>query len=214
MRNQSVDELWLGVLQQISARAAHEMKGVLNGVAVNLEVVRSRSEKAGASAAAVGSFAVSASDQFQVVVDMTDALLALARAPREPIEVGDTVKRLAAILAPSARAEGGSLRVDEPSADAAKGIKVRGNAVRLAVGAALLAALKRKGDVRCRIQVGDETVVNVQCADTDASAAFELPPEIVSATNAAGVKIRVDEQAISLAFPRAGAARQRTHETA
>jgi hypothetical protein len=52
MRNQSVDELWLGVLQQISARAAHEMKGVLNGVAVNLEVVRSRSEKAGASAAA------------------------------------------------------------------------------------------------------------------------------------------------------------------
>jgi signal transduction histidine kinase len=214
MRNHSVDELWLGVLQQISARAAHELKGVLNGVAVNLEVVRSRSEKSGASAAAVGSFATSASDQFQVVVDMTDALLTLARAPREPIEVGETVKRLAAVLAPSARAEGGSLRLDEPSADAAKGIKVRGNAVRLAVGAALLAALQRKGDVRCRIQVGDETVVNVQCADADASAAFELSPEIVTAASGAGVKIRVDEQAISLAFPRAGAARQRTHETA
>src|SRR5437762_998561 len=36
------DELWLAVQQEICGRAAHEIKGALNGVSVNLEVVRSR----------------------------------------------------------------------------------------------------------------------------------------------------------------------------
>jgi len=41
----SVDVLWLDTLQRICTRAAHELKGALNGVSVNLEVVRSRSER-------------------------------------------------------------------------------------------------------------------------------------------------------------------------
>ena len=103
----SVDELWLETLQQINARASHEVKGALNGVAVNLEVVRSRAAKADAVAGAVSPFASSASDQLELVIEMADALLLLGRAPREPVDLGATLRHLVALLGPSARSEGG-----------------------------------------------------------------------------------------------------------
>src|ERR1051326_7842423 len=108
----SVDELWLDVLQQVSARTSHELKGALNGVAVNLEVVRSRSAKPDAAAVAVAPFAASAGDQLDAVVGMTEALLKLARPPREPVDIRETLDSLGSPGAPSARADGGSLRIE------------------------------------------------------------------------------------------------------
>lgn len=209
----SVDELWLDVLQQVSARTAHELKGALNGVSVNLEVVRSRSTRADAAAAAVAPFAASAADQLDAVVDMTEALLRLARPPREPVDLGDTIDCLTALLAPSARAEGGSLRVEAPSRDVAVlAIRPHGNIARLLVGAALLAALSRKGDIRCRVEVGEETVVGVECADAEGP--IELPADVLAAAAGADIRVHCEGQSISMAFPRASAARQRTPERA
>lgn len=209
----SVDELWLDVLQQISTRAAHEIKGALNGVSVNLEVVRSRSAKSDASAASVGTFASSAADQLELVVSMTEALLTLSRAPREPVDIVDTVTRLAALLAPSARAEGASLRVEQPARDAtATTVRTRGNVVRMVLGASLLAAVARKGDIRCRIADSDETVVSVECVDAEGP--LDIEPDVQAAASDAGIRVQTDAQSISWAFPRAGAPRQRTHERA
>ena len=209
----SVDELWLGVLEQISARAAHEIKGALNGVSVNLEVVRSRAAKPDAPAHAVASFASSAADQLELVVSMAEALLALSRAPREPVDVVETVVRLVALLAPAARAEGGSLRIEHQSSEVAVGgIRAPGNVVRLVVGASLLAAIARKGDIRCRVDADDDMSVSITCADAEGPLA--VAPEIVAATADAGVRILVEGQNISLAFPRAGASRRRTPERA
>ena len=53
----SVDALWLDTLQRICTRVAHELKGALNGVSVNLEVVRSRSERQDAPASGVARYA-------------------------------------------------------------------------------------------------------------------------------------------------------------
>ena len=209
----SVDELWLDVLQQVSARTAHELKGALNGVSVNLEVVRSRSARTDAAAAAVAPFAASAADQLDAVVDMTEALLRLARPAREPIDIGDTIDCLTSLLAPSARAEGGSLRVESPSRElAAVAIRPRGNVARLLVGATLLAAVSRKGDIRCRVDVGDETIVGIECADAEGP--LELPADVLAAAAAADIRVQSEGQSISLAFPRASAARQRTPERA
>ena len=208
----SVDELWLDVLQQVSARTAHELKGALNGVSVNLEVVRSRSARADAAAAAVAPFAASAADQLDAVVDMTEALLRLARPPREPVDIGDTIDCLTSLLAPSARAEGGSLRVESPSRDVVLAIRPHGNVARLLVGAALLAALSRKGDIRCRVEVGEETVVGVECADAEGP--IELPPDVLAAAAGNDIRVHCEGQSISMAFPRASAARQRTPERA
>ena len=209
----SVDELWLDVLQQVSARTAHELKGALNGVSVNLEVVRSRSARTDAAAAAVAPFAASAANQLEAVVDMTEALLRLARPPREPVDIGDTVDCLTSLLAPSARAEGGTLRVESPSRDVAVlAIRPQGNVARLLVGAALLAALSRKGDIRCRVEVGEETVVGIECADSEGP--IELPADVLAAAAGNDIRVHCEGQSISMAFPRASAARQRTPERA
>ena len=208
----SVDELWLDVLQQVSARTAHELKGALNGVSVNLEVVRSRSTRADAAAAAVAPFAASAADQLEAVVEMTEALLRLARPPREPVDLGETIDGLTSLLAPSARAEGGSLRVESPSREAALAIRPGGNVARLVIGAALLAALSRKGDIRCRVEVGEDAVVGVECADAEGP--IELPADVLAAAAGADIRVHCEGQSISMAFPRASGARQRTPERA
>jgi signal transduction histidine kinase len=209
----SVDELWLDVLQQVCGRTAHELKGALNGVAVNLEVVRSRSTRPEAAAASVSPFASSAADQLEAVVDISEALLKLARAPREPVDVTETVANLTSLLAPSARVDGGSLRVELPSRElTAATVRPRGNVVRLVIGASLLAALSRKGDIRCRVHLGEAVVVHVECADAEGQ--LELPADVLAAAAGSEITVQGEGQSISLAFPRAGAARTRTPERA
>ena len=208
----SVDELWLDVLQQLGARTAHELKGALNGVAVNLEVVRSRAAKPDVPAAAISTFASSAGDQLDAVVDMTEALLTLARPAREPLNVLDTVRSFASLLSPSARGEGGSLRVEASrELDGTVG-RTPGNVIRVVIGASLLAALASKGDIRCRVEVGEETVVSIECVDAEVP--LELAPDVLSVAAAAGIRVQQERHSLSLIFPRAGAARQRTPEIA
>ena len=209
----SVDELWLDVLQQIGARTSHELKGALNGVAVNLEVVRSRAAKPDTAAAAIGPFAASAADQLEAVVDMTEALLTLTRPPREPLDVFQTLQAFASLLTPSARAEGSSLRLEAPSKDiAGRTVRTQANVVRVVIGAALLAALASKGDIRCRVDMSEETIVSIECADAEGP--LVLGPDVQAIAEDAGVRLQQEGQSFSLIFARAGAARQRTPERA
>ncbi|MBA3891230.1 MAG: hypothetical protein H0X64_11945, partial [Gemmatimonadaceae bacterium] len=89
------ERLWLETLQLVTARVAHELKGALNGVSVNLDVVRGRSEQPGQPASAVAPFAVAAATQLDAVIDMNEALLALGRRPREPVDVAAVVRQVA-----------------------------------------------------------------------------------------------------------------------
>jgi hypothetical protein len=214
----SVDELWLETLQQINARASHEVKGALNGVAVNLEGVRSRAAKADAVAGAVSPFASSASDQLELVIEMADALLLLGRAPREPVDLGATLRHLAAILGPSGRSEGGSLGVEDHGGEV-KSVRPAGHHVRQLVGAAMLAALRPEGEmrrrhVRCRVEAGEDAVVTVERVDDASTEPLQIEPEITAAATEGGIRVHSEGHAISFAFARAGAARERAHERA
>jgi hypothetical protein len=205
----SVDELWLDVLQQISARTAHELRGALNGVAVNLEVVRSRSARSDAAALSVAPFASSAADQLDAVVGMSEALLTL--------DMNETIDRFVSLLSPSARADGCSLRLEGASRETtAVAVRAPGNVVRLAIGAALLAALARKGDIRCKVDVGDDVVVHIEFADAEQGGPLELSPDVSAVADAAGIRVHAEGQSMALTFPRAaaGSARMRTHERA
>ena len=62
-------------VREILRRAGHELRNALNGVAVNVEVVRSRAERAG-SAKELASFAERASAQVGEASALTDGLLA------------------------------------------------------------------------------------------------------------------------------------------
>jgi signal transduction histidine kinase len=108
-RDGEVERHWLATLQRLTSGVAHELRNALNGVAVNLEVVRSRAARDGLAASALGSFAGSASDQLEQVIAMTDALMALARAGQEPAAIGRTTDQVAALVRPALAANGGAL---------------------------------------------------------------------------------------------------------
>ena len=144
---------------------------------------------------------------------MSEALLKLARAPREPVDLTETVANLTSLLAPSARGDGGSLRVELPSRElTAATVRPGGNVVRLVIGATLLAALARKGDIRCKVHLGEKAIVHVECADAEGP--LDLPADVLAAAAASEITVHGEGQSISLAFPRAGAARTRTSERA
>ena len=204
-QHRTTDELWLDTLEEVCARAAHEVKGVLNGVSVNLEVVRSRSARSNGEASSVRPFAESASGQFERLSDMSEALLTLCRAPRDPVEISPTVQQLVALLDPVARVDGHAIDVSEASGAGA--VRARGNVVRLVHASAFLAALDRKVDIRCDVELGKEAVVRITAGDDS----IKVPSDVSYAAARASIRIENDGGRISLAFPRAG---RRAHETA
>lgn len=195
----SVDALWLETLYRICTRAAHELKGALNGVSVNLEVVRSRSEKVDVPASAVSTYATAASDQLGSVITMTDALLSLSRPPRAPVEIGLVLRRIEALVGPAARADGRRLELEEPI-DALGVTCAVGNAARLAIAAGLLAATDISTHVACRVAINDhDPVLRIECRD---GATPALDQEIVPVVADTGIRMQAEPSAISISFPR------------
>lgn len=144
-RDGEVERQWLAALQRLTGGVAHELRNALNGVAVNLEVVRSRAGREGLAASALGSFAGSASDQLEQVIAMTEALMALARPGQEPAAIGRTTDQVAALVRPVLAANGGTLEL-VVEGDGSTRVPVA--AARLFVAATLLEAVSamREGE--------------------------------------------------------------------
>lgn len=189
--------LWLETLNRICERAAHELKGAMNGVSVNVEVVRSRAAKPDLPASAIATFANAASNQFDAVMEMTEGLLFLARAGSGPTDVGRTVRAVAALLAPAARLDGGDVEIDG-TVDAIGAVAADAASVRLAIGAALVGTIGGGRLVVCRAEDGTFRAVT-----SVGDGAVEAPSdEVVAAAKDAGIDIRADGSAISITFPR------------
>jgi signal transduction histidine kinase len=155
-----LDKLWLRTLEEVVNRAAHEVKDSLNGVSLNLEVIRSRSTGVaanGQSLATFASFATSATEQLEQLSARTEAVLFLARPARDPADVALTLKHLASLLVPTAKSEGGSLTVDGYQRSAPTAAPAQ--ATRLALAAGLLMLTKEGGGSRCHLNSNGETVV-------------------------------------------------------
>ena len=101
---------WLGTLQSLAGRVAHEIKNPLNAVAVNLEVVRSRCERGAVEPQAIQPFARAAVGELERAARLVDALLALARPARADLAVlaGPVITLYDSL----ANAEGGSVVLD------------------------------------------------------------------------------------------------------
>jgi hypothetical protein len=166
-------------------------------VSVNLEVVRSRAEKPETPASAVKSFANSAVDQFDLVIEMSVALLSLARDARAPIELGATVRNVAALLQRSAKVDGRQLELGG-SFDDLGVTTAEGNAARLAVAVCLLSAIDSSTHVACSV-TGDSTLV---IQSRDGAALAEPDGAVLDAVSDAGIRIQAESSAISITFPR------------
>jgi hypothetical protein len=190
--------MWLDTLQRICGRAAHEVKGALNGVSVNLEVVRARSAKADAPASAVNRYAETASEQLGAVITMTDALLALTRPVREPVELSPLVRRICALVTPAALAD--NRRLDLEESDDLGVSSANADAVRIAIGGSIVDAIDRSTHVVCRTDgaVGAPTIRLESC---DGSV-LAIRNEIAAAATDAGIRIEAGTAGISITFPR------------
>jgi signal transduction histidine kinase len=191
----AVDALWLATLQKLSAHVAHDLKGALNGVSVNLEVVRSRSEKDSTTGADVRRFATNAAEQMSIVIRATTALLSLARGTRGPVEVSLVTKQVANLLDDMSSPAGGRYQVSvEGGMSAETGAPL--NAVRLAVAECLLAA--DSGSQPLSIRVSGLPTPRVQIHPATAPV---WSPDAEAALWAAGIQITTDGHGISISLP-------------
>jgi hypothetical protein len=198
----TADELWLGVLQRLCDATAHQFKGALNGVAVNLEVVRSRSGRGEGEASALRPFAEAAAAELESVIESAEAMLALGRSARGPADVARITRDVAVLASRGAgAAEGrGRLTVD-------KGVERLGttsapaSVTRLAIAAVLLAAVETSKDVVCSaLDEGGGPAIRISCGERDGSR-IALSDEVVSAAYSAGVHLDISESGATITFP-------------
>lgn len=199
-------ELWLRVLQRAMARASHDVKDAINGVSVNLEVIRSRAARPDTPASAVANFGEAAGHQLDRLTSLIEAVLALGRAEREPADVVVTLRRVITLCGASSAANDALVRLDEVPETGATVTRVHGTVVRLALLAPLLDVVsatsrtERASAVSCFVG-GSETAVEVRIAATGRRAA--VPEGAAEALRAAGVSWSDAGQDLTLAFPRA-----------
>ena len=197
----SVGELWLDALERLCSRTAHELKGALNGVAVNLEVVRSRCERPDTAASAVASYANSASDQLGIVIETTEALLALSRPARTPVDVGRVARNVHALLGPAARSQGRRFELGG-ALDGLGGTSADAAAVRLAIAASALAATEAWSHVVCvGREGGQQPTVCLEGRDARPAPCC-LDGTVIQAAGSNGIRVHVDGATISITFPR------------
>lgn len=191
----SLEELWLASLQTLTAYLAHDLKGALNGVSVNLEVVRGRAERPNTPIADVAKFAVAAADQLVVVVRITLALLSLGRTGRGPAEVSTIAKQVVNVIEDTLRSDGARMEIQIEGGLSAPTAAPTA-AVRLALAEALLAAAGQKHDVSVRIRA-----LPTPRADIQAATGVVLSDEIRTALGSAGITPTTDGHGISIVFP-------------
>ena len=204
-RQERIDRLWLDVYQRLTAGVGHELRNSLNGVAVNLEVVRSRSGREGVAAAALGSFAASASEQLEHVIAITEALVALGRPARSPATIGRFADQVARLLRPALVATGGTLDL---VVEGEGTTRVPADAARLLVAAAMTAAVEGAGlqaggggAVQCRVRPAGGVELTIEGRFASAP---RLAAEIERAAAELAVGVRSASSSITLTFPAQG----------
>jgi signal transduction histidine kinase len=201
---EDVSALWLSLLQRAMGRASHDVKDALNGVSVNLEVIRSRAGRADAPASAVAPFAEAAAQQFDRLTTLLEAVLTLTRSERTPADVGVTLRRVGALCGASASSADAAVRIEASGADSAV-TSIRGDVVRIALMAPLLDAVtgadrgNRASEVTCALG-GDEDAVEVVMRA--AQRTLSMPETVGDVVRAAGVRWTETNGTLSLAFPR------------
>jgi hypothetical protein len=203
---EDVGALWLATVQRAMGRATHDVKDALNGVSVNLEVIRARAVRPDVPATAIAQFAEAAGNQLERLTALLDAVLSLARPVREPVDVGMNLRRVAALCSASSSPADAQVRVVENDGLDGPCTRLGGTAVRLALLAPLLEASQGTDrsnpatEVVCSIGVdGDATTVSMRAEGRQ----ITMPEAAAETLRAAGVRWNDEGPTLTLIFPHA-----------
>jgi signal transduction histidine kinase len=199
-----LESLWLAALQEVAGRAAHEVKNALNGVHLNLEAIRSRAAKKGATMPELSGFVGAAADQLDMLTERTESLLFLARPHRSaaPADVGLTLRHLATLLVPAAKANGGTLEVE--GSNQSVPTLAPALATRLALAAALLSLTKEGGVARCRLETpvsGAADGGTVVRFSHESARTCSIEPEIATAIGEHQIRTERSGSDLLIVFP-------------
>lgn len=193
---------WLALQRRITARAAHDVRNALNGVAVNVEVVRTRAAR-GAEADKIAPFADAAAAQLEGAVALVEALLALARPARAPAEGGGVAGALRAVAPLLA---GSGIAVDVVSdSTVVQATRLDGELLRLVTAAGLVAVVEAmpenaEGAVRCTVEPDREGLVRVHIRGARPA---DVPPDVARLAARVGVTYVPAADGIELKIPAA-----------
>lgn len=104
---------WAAGYRRLAGRLTHEIRNLLNGVVVNLEVLKGRSAREEVSASALRPFVEAASGEGARAVALVESFLALARSAPAPVDLGGALRPLVAVLHAIAARSGGSVSLEE-----------------------------------------------------------------------------------------------------
>lgn len=205
-----VERLWLEELERLAGRAAHEIKNPLNGLAVNLEVVRSRAAREGVSAAALAPYAEAAAEELARALALVDALLTLARPARVPVDLWEILRPLVRLYGAIVAAEGGVIELEQP-AEARAETGAGAHAVRMVLAVALAALTggaggadgRGEGAVQVRARVerrGGSIAVTFHASHPPAP----VPQAVRAAAAASGIELACSRKGITLVFAASG----------
>jgi len=185
--------LWASALQAVANHVAHDFRNALNGVAVNLEVVRGRSAR-GAEATTIAPFATTAAAEFEVASAAAEALLALTRPEPGDADVAAIIGHLARLFSLKRPT---SVQVTDQSGGRAR-TAAPADLVRAVVARSVLAAIETGDTVACVIGVGDDIFLLV----TGAMHVPPLPdPELAAVALSHGVRFVSRGLTLDLRFP-------------
>ncbi len=194
-------ELWLDAMHAIGRPLAHEVKNALNGLSVNLEVVRSRAAVPDAPAAGVSRFAEAAVEQLEVVTALSESLLEMVRPAPARMELGTAVRRLAIPLRAIARPDGGEVKVDLPQDPTPTALD--GRELRSLVAALLTGAFDRATRLSCEVGGGLEPTLRLT---REGTALPDLPDSVRRAAARSGVRLELEPDSWTATFPSHGGA--------
>lgn len=184
--------LWLDVLGGLVAAVSHEVNNSLNGIAVNLAVVTSRlaGPPGGDLVGRTAPFAEKATAQFELANELIQSVVALVRpAAADPRKI---VGPLAVVAGAAVARHGKTVSVvtDEPV------LPADGQVVRLAIGAALLTAVRESASCSVTWIGRDVQVVRTEpCAG-----AAMVPTAVAEVVRAAGLDLRESGDTVTFTF--------------
>jgi hypothetical protein len=194
--------LWLSTLEALAARLTHPLRNGLNAVAVNLEVVRSRSSRGG-DASAIASFATHAATSFEAATAVTAALVSLLRPEREPVDVSDLALRAWRVVAGPAHV--GATGDRHLSSQTPLLTDAPGAVARILVVHTLLLVANREPSAPCEIVGGEGILLRVGSAVTGRDV-VPLDAAVDGLATRYGIRVTYDDGAITLQFPIASGA--------